>query len=152
MVQNLCIFRVCAKYVKSIFGRNSGLRNSIRTPGMTKNMVKLVTWTGNEKYDATSANSITFEACDDANICCKRLLDKDLKIGAKDEFPMSEDFKQCWKDLDKKNFYMSTNSIDGWKAKEIEIHYHDQTSVVCTLSEFLKEGEVSRLPLICGGK
>ena len=115
-------------------------------------MVKLETWTGNGEFDATSANLITFEVCDDGNICCKRLLDKNLEIGAKDEFPMSEHFKQCWKDLDKKNFYMSTTSIDGWMAREIEIHYQDQTSSVCTFNELLKVDpgkESARVPLIC---
>ena len=114
-------------------------------------MVKLETWTGDGKYHDAGANFITFEACDDGNICCKRLLDKNLKKGAKDEFPMSEDFKQCWNGLKKKNLYMSTTSVDGWKAKEIVIHYYDQSSVACTLSWLQAEPRLKfeRLPLIC---
>ena len=58
MVQNLCIFRVCAKYVKSIFGRNSGLRNSMRTSG--KCFEREIDYFGN---DITSYTASSPEQC-----------------------------------------------------------------------------------------
>ena len=119
----------------------------------SNSIIKLETWTDDDKVAGTSSKAITFEACDDSNSCCKEVLDKSLDPGAKDEFTMSESFKQCVKDPKKTNLFMSTNSTNGWKAKEIKIHYFDQTFSVCTLSKWLDAEEDSkskqRLPLIC---
>lgn len=114
-------------------------------------IVQLETWTADELWADTEANSITFEACEDCDICCMHMLDKDMEKGAKDTFTMSENFKKCLKDPRKKNYFMSTTNSNGWKAKEIKIHYSDQTSVECTLNGFLKarSGGEQRLPLSC---
>ena len=126
---------------------------TILCTAVSNSVFKLETWTDNDKAAGTSSKAIAFEACDDSNSCCKESLDKALDPGAKDEFTMSGNFKQCAKDPKKKNLFMSTSSSNGWKAKEIKIHYYDQTYIVCTLSEWLDSDTDSkskpRLPLIC---
>ena len=111
--------------------------------GAKRIVLKLETWTADAQWADTSANAITFEACDDSSVCCKQLLDKDLKKGAKDIFTMSENFNQCSTDPEKKHFFMSTTSGDGWHATK--------SSIVCRLNGFLKvgTGRERRLPLSC---
>ena len=107
-------------------------------------MVKIETWTHDGKNDAAM---ITFEACNNDNFCCKTLLDKNLTKGAKDEFLMNEDFKQCWRSLDQKNLFMT--GIDGWKPRVIGLQFVFQNGVLCKLSDQVQPGNDSRLPLLC---
>ena len=117
-------------------------------------LAKIDLWTGDGKYDAAEA---TLEVCDDGNICCKRLLDKNLKKGAKGEFLMSEDFKNCWRNLKKKNLYLSrslylnSTRIDEWKPRMIGLQFYHQQAVLCRVTDVLKvePGKESRLPLMC---
>ena len=80
-------------------------------------------------------------------------LDQDLAVGSKNSFNMSENFKECTNFIQKKNYFMSTKSEDGWLVRKISIQFYDQTLLVCTMGDFLKKGpgisEKARLPLNC---
>ena len=120
--------------------------------------MRVITTTRTVTYADTNS-PIYFEACATSyynSNCCKQLLDhsgNEFQKGAVDAFGINDNFRKCWRKIEKPYYFTSIGGNDGWALQKIEIQFRWSSKKVCNNGGFLDgdNHEPMRRRLNCEG-